>query len=164
MRNLLLFISVLGILSSCGGSKHVTHTEYSELQERDSTRYVERVIVDTIITPAETLEVEIPIEVLKVDTVMVFQKGRVKTKLVYQKGNIKVESTCDSLQQLILSYEKEIQSFKDKLSDQKVTKTEKIVIGIPAFYRVSAWVCGGLILAIIIYIAIKIVIKFYKPI
>ena len=144
-------------LFSCGSSKNVSHTTYSKLESHDSIAYVERTIVDTVVIPAETLEVQIPFEVLKLDTVMVFKNGRVQTEIRYINGNIELQSTVDSLEKLVLSTEKEFTSFKNEKSDEKEVFISEKVKGVGWFYKMSAWVSGILILALLIWGAIKLV-------
>lgn len=159
-----IVVSIALLLFSCGSSKNVSHTKYSSKEKLDSISYVERVIVDTFTVPAETLEVKVPFEVLKVDTIMVFKNGRVKTEIKYLNGNLELLSTVDSLNQLVLSKETLLQSFKDTKIDEKESFVSKKVKGVGWFYKMSAWVSGILILALLIWIAIKLVKKYYKPI
>lgn len=100
-------IALLGIalLASCQGTRQVTQ-EYSH--RKDSVVVREVVRVDTLhIAGAETT-IEVPVEVLRRDTVFVTRYRHAQARVSIQDGILTATATCDSLERLVLSYEREI--------------------------------------------------------
>jgi len=133
---IIILISIL--MWSCATKPHVTQ------YRSDSLVYVETVKIDTLRIPAETLQFRVPFYQLVRDTMYTQRKGRIETKLVYTNGNLSVLSTCDSLERLVLSYQ------KTWLKTNKETRTEK-----PPDKSFTWWLAVGAAITVALYFIIK---------
>ena len=126
---ILVFIAVM---SGCHTQELVNS---SVLNSSDSTSGVETLTIDTIDVPSEQLIIEVPVFIR--DTVIVEKEGRVSTKIVYRDGVISVTAKCDSLQELVVSRNREVSHFKSLLSQKdRAEKTSK-KRDIPWYYKLA---------------------------
>lgn len=145
--NQLIFIAVLAVITSCKSQKEVVqHTDKTD-SSRDSIVYIDKVVVDTIRIPSETLEIQVPVEVLKTDTVMVYKNGRASTKVVYRDGVLNLNTRCDSLEKLVLSTEKIL--IKERQRNTQLTEKnqsrEVMVRPVRWYYKAAFWVVMALV-------------------
>lgn len=153
----LIYISLVLALLSCKSHKQVTKQTVVSSIKKDSIVYIDRVKVDTVKIPAEVIEVQVPLEVFKTDTVLVYNKGRVSTKLVSNNGVLNFNTRCDSLEKLVLSTEKILikeRKAKDKLIEKSKSK-EVIVKSVGWYYKASLFIVIAIICGVIIYLLIK---------
>ena len=160
--NKLIIISLLLLFNSCRSHKKVvTQTTTSDIV-LDSVVYIDRVKIDTIKIPSEVLKVSVPLEVLRVDTVKTYQKGRITTKVVYRDGILNVDTRCDSLEKLVISTEKTLLKLKhrqEQLVHQSDSK-EVIIKEVKWYYKGSLWI---VIIFICFYVGKTIIKKGLMP-
>jgi hypothetical protein len=130
MKKLNLLLLVL-LFASCKTAKS---TQISQAKQKDSVSYVERVIVDTLKIPGDKIEIKIPCDDLKYQS---FSKGRAKVK-VEPKGNwYVITASCDSIEKLLISKEKETIRLSEKLKNNDSQK----VVGLTQLQ--SFWIVMG---------------------
>ena len=153
MKTLPVFLLML-ILVACN-AKHVTNSTKVNERTKDSIVYVDRVTVDTVKFPTETLVVRVPVTVFERDTVVVFKNGRASTKLVYQDKIITIHTQCDSLEKLVLSRDRQLLNLRSYIKESSTETKEKLKKEVPWYYKSALWICLGLILFLIIRFIVK---------
>ncbi len=153
----LIYILLIVLLFSCRTSSLIQKTDKS-LVKSDSTAYSYIMKVDTVTIPADTLRVEIPITVFERDTIIQYKNGRASTRIIYRDGKIRLDTKCDSLSKLVLSYEERL--FRSEKEREKLISSskEKIVKKIPFYYRWSLWVS----IVSVLYIALSLFFRKFK--
>jgi hypothetical protein len=135
-------ILLIGLFASC---RTVKTTEQVHEKQKDSISYVERVIIDTLKIPGDKIEIEIPCNELKSQS---FSKGRAKVKLEPKGNGYTVIVTCDSIEKLLLSKQREIFRLSDSLKQSNARKD----VGLSQWQ--SFWiVTGKLLMGLLILIA-----------
>jgi hypothetical protein len=155
-----LFLFVL--LAGC--NKHfkdtITNTSSNDVR-KDSISYIERLRVDTVVIPGDTVQVSVPVMVDCPDGA----KPEIKQTVINTEGkrssiHIKIDSSgqltasadCDALQQLVFTKDtqiKQLESDKDSLSQTSKTTITIQVKYIPKAYK---WAMGFSIIWILILI------------
>lgn len=143
----LIFISCLLFAFSC---KTVEHTVI-ESNVRDSVVYVDQTIVDTFKVPSETLEVFVPYEVFKYDTVIHFKSGRANTQVRSLNGMLKINTRCDSLEKILLSRNKYISQFH---TAKHATKTKSNIQPVRWYHK---WAIVGFVSLALLFIGLLII-------
>lgn len=151
--NIIILIATVLLLLGCRTVKEVSNNEVSATEHvSDSIVYIERVVVDTVQFPADTLRVQVPIELFSTDTVVVFEQGRATTQIVYKDSAIYLTTTCDSLEALVLSTEKVVIKQQKKINELKQNNTETVV-KTPWF--TSWWLPIGLLVLVLCFFIFK---------
>jgi len=114
--------------------------------------------IDTVTIPADTLRVEIPIRIFKRDTVIQYRNGRASTRIIYRDGKLTLDTKCDSLSKLVLSYEESLYRSQVEREVLIEISKEKITKGIPFYYKWSLWIS----IACMIYIVASIFLKKFE--
>lgn len=111
-------------LAGCSTSRKVS-TSDNHTSKMDSVRVVERVRIDTIRVASDTVRYKIPLSVIGsfTDTVFVFKSRVAKQEIKVSNGNLQFTSTCDSLEKLVLSYEREL--YRGSKFESNLKSTEK---------------------------------------
>lgn len=139
MKKLNLLLLVL-LFASC---KAVKNAQISQEKQKDSISYVERVIIDTLKIPGDKIVVQIPCDELKSQN---FSKGRAKVKVEPKGNGYVITASCDSIEKLLISKEKEIIRLSEKLKNsdsQKVTGLTQLQ---------SFWIVMGKIFMVVLII------------
>jgi len=151
MKAIILFISLI-FLTSCNPCKRLTRKCPPLI--RDSISYVETIKFDTItlVSPADTLFIQIPVEVPLENLVVVNETTGPKLKIEIKDGILEAEVICpeDSLKTVIAGLETE-------LNNQTTITIEKEVPvnHIPKI----AWICIIFTACTLIYIVTRVYIK-----
>jgi hypothetical protein len=139
MKKLNLLLLVV-LFASC---KTVKNTQISQEKQKDSISYVERVIVDTLKIPGDKIEIKIPCDDLKSQS---FSKGRAKVKVEPKGNGYVITASCDSIEKLLISKEKEIIRLSEKLKSNDSQK----VVGLTQLQ--SFWIVMGKIFMVLLII------------
>lgn len=105
IRHIIIALLGIALLASCQGTRQVTQ-EHSHREDSIMVREVVR--VDTLHIAGAQTTIEVPVEVLRRDTVFVTRYRHAQARVSIQDGILTATATCDSLERLVLSYEREI--------------------------------------------------------
>lgn len=144
MKNLSLIL-LIGLFVSCRSVKTVDKVYESQ---KDSISYVDRVIVDTLKIPGEKIEIELPCgEDLKPQS---FAQGRAKVKAEPKGNGYTIIVTCDSIEKIVLSREREIKHLKAEVKTLE-SKKEKGLTLMQSFWIGAGKFLSGLLLLILVF-------------
>lgn len=151
-------VMVLMVSTSC--NRKVTEAVVSSAVKLDSVSYVEKVRVDTFWTPAETITETIQLECDSLGQVKqvadAFRKGRASVVIRVVDNVVSVEANCDSIEQLLLSKDKLIQSLKQESNIESSIKETVTHIGIPWPYKMAAWIAAFYLIITLLWILWKV--------
>lgn len=136
---IITYILIIGLLASCRLQSSLQESSKQTSVSSDSTYFSSVVKIDTVTIPADTLRVEIPIEVFKRDTVIEYRNGRASTRIIYRDGKFDIKTQCDSLSELVLSYKERLfQSITEK--DELIKSKEEVIVKpVRWYYKASLW-------------------------
>lgn len=153
-----IYIVLIILLTSCRLTSSLIEKTDKTSVKSDSTNYSYIIKIDTVTIPADTLRVEIPITVFERDTIIQYKNGRASTRIIYKDGKIRLDTKCDSLSKLVLSYEEKLYQAQIEKEQLISISKEKITKRIPFYYRWSLWVS----IACLIYIALSLFFRKFK--
>ncbi len=139
----LIFIGALialMILNSCRTTKQYNN---SDSYKSDSLIYIEKIRIDTLRIKGDTIVTRILCNEIKRQTI---QSGRAKVDIepsLDGKGYL-LTATCDSLEKLIISYEKQIEKYKKDSNSVEKGKVETL-----SYWQIF-WIKTGQILTTIL--------------
>lgn len=148
MKLLPVYLLML-MLVGCNATRLTSSTQVSNVT-KDSLVYVDRVIVDTVKIPADTLFVEVPAEVFKRDTVVVYKNGRASTQIIYRNGKVTLNTRCDSLEKLVLSRDRQIYNLHKSINKTSTETKEKVNQRVPWYYKLAMLLVFGFVLFFIV--------------
>ncbi|MCT4580835.1 MAG: hypothetical protein N4A35_05400 [Flavobacteriales bacterium] len=153
----LIYIAITLLSFACKSHKTITEQTTSMSVKQDSVVYIDRVKIDTIKIPSEVIKVQVPYEVFKTDTVIIYQKGRAQTKIKSHNGLLSLDMRCDSLEKLVLSTEKLVlkqRNENDRLIERSRHK-EIIVNPVKWYYKASLFIVVALLIVLLLFLFIK---------
>ena len=158
MRNqlIILTISIVGSLTSCRTSESITNSA-TMVNKYDSVVIHEIVKVDTIRIPADSVIVQVPIVQLEHDTIIKYRSRSASVKMEVDHGQLRVTANCDSLERLVLSYEKLNTNYHRNVARKTHSEKLSVIQRVPWFYRASLWI----LIILLVVGAIGLVIKLY---
>ncbi len=128
----ILYITILIISLSCK-MRRTTSSSVSN----DSIIYIERVQVDTIKFPSDTIYKVFPLTTFLHDTIIEYRQGRASGSVQSKFQSLYITANCDSLERLVLSKQTEIQRLSK--TNKEVKEVIKIKKEIPRIYKMSLW-------------------------
>lgn len=137
---------------SCTASRDLTHTDLR--QTTDSVIIRQEVRVDTLRIAADSVVMRIPYSVAIHDTVIVVRNKWARARVVIRDSIAYITASCDSLQRLVLSYQKQVETYRATERNIEKTLTEKTNRILPRYILVIV----GVILLILIIV--KFLLKF----
>lgn len=127
-------ISLLLLVILFLGCKTVKTVDKSQEKLKDSISYVERVKIDTLIIPGEKVQIELPCDELKPHS---SAQGRANVKAEPKGNGYVVVFTCDSIEKLVISKEREIYRLKEALKDSNIKETVELT------FMQTFWIGAG---------------------
>lgn len=107
------------------GCKTVVESTDTNRYSSDSVKVKETVRVDTVFLPGATTQVRVPVEVLKTDTVIVTRNKHATQSIHVENGQVTATADCDSLEKLVLNYEREIERISSQKEDNNMVRHEE---------------------------------------
>lgn len=153
--NIIALLSIV-LLASCQGIRQVSQVQ--TVRSSDSIVVREVVRVDTLRIPGAQTTIEVPVEVLRRDTVLVARHGHATARLHIRDGMLTATAWCDSLVQLVLSHEREIYRLtKEAGHSSHISLTEQKARGPGGLLRIlyTLGVLGIITIVIIILLKIR---------
>lgn len=146
MRNVIIILiaSIVGVFVSCRTSESITSST-TTYNASDSVVVKEIVKVDTIQIPGDSILVHVPIFQLKHDTIIRYRSKTASIELAVDNGQLKATAQCDSLEKLVLSYEKSLTSYTAKESTKETSEKQKIV---PWYFKAGFWILASVAITI----------------
>lgn len=139
-----LSIILIGLLfANCRPVKSVEQTHE---KQKDSISYIERVKVDTIKIPGDKIEINLPCDQIRPQS---FAQGRGKVKAEPKGNGYTVVFTCDSIEKLVISKDKEINRLSEQLKTSDAKKTIELSFWDTFWIRIGKFLTGVLIAFII---------------
>lgn len=132
---------ILLVLVLCIGCRTTKITEHSQEKKKDSISYVERTKIDTIKIPGERVEIELPCDQIKPQS---SAQGRAKVKAEPKGNGYVVVLTCDSIEKLVISKDREIFRLSELLKDNQ----KKATLELTTLQKI--WIAGGKILFLLL--------------
>ncbi|QSW90695.1 hypothetical protein J0383_07765 [Flavobacterium endoglycinae] len=114
-------ISIILLVILFIGCKTVKTVEQSHEKRKDSISYVERVKIDTLKIPGEKIQIELPCDQIKPQSSF---QGRTKVKAQPNGNGYIITASCDSIEKIVISKDREINRLSEAL---KVNNTQKTV-------------------------------------
>lgn len=156
---ILVYMLVAGVLlTGCKTQREHLQSSAQLSEQTDSFRLVERVVVDTIRIARDTTAIQLPFIIYQYDTLVVrdtvFEKtsGRATVKAFVENGRITISAECDSIEKLVLHYDKLIERYRSTNTDLKTetsTSTRTTLPSIKIPLGVNIALAGFGVLAII---------------
>jgi hypothetical protein len=114
-------ISIILLVILCVGCRTIKTVEQTQETKKDSVSYIERVKIDTLRIPAEKIQIELPCNQLRPQS---SAQGRAKVKAEPRGNGYIVVLSCDSIEKIVISKDREINRLSQALqiSDSKKTK------------------------------------------
>lgn len=148
MYRILLYLGVMMIAVSCKVSRDQIKT--TETHTTDSTSYVETVRVDTLRIAADSVHIYVPYEVLRRDTIIQVRNRWAQARIEVRDSIVHLTANCDSLERLVLSYERQLLRFQTATAAVKDITVEKTNRLLPWY----GWAIGIAVLLLIIILKI----------
>lgn len=130
--------TILVVLILCVGCRTIKKTEHTQQTKKDSVSYIERIKIDTLKIPGEKIEIQLPCDQLKPQSAA---KGRAKVKAEPKGNGYIVVISCDSIEKLVISKNREIYRLNELLKNSSSTETKELT------FMQKLWIAGGKILA-----------------
>lgn len=145
-------ISLLLLVILFLGCKTVKTVDKSQEKRKDSISYVERVKIDTLIIPGEKVQIELPCDELKPQS---SAQGRANVKAEPKGNGYVVVFTCDSIEKLVISKEREIYRLKEALKDSNIKETVELT------FMQTFWIGAGklFIFLLVLVIIVKLLFR-----
>lgn len=134
-------ISIILLLVLCIGCRSKKTTVQSEVKQKDSISYIERVKIDTLKIPGDRIEIELPCDQIRPQS---SAQGRAKVKAEPRGNGYIVKFTCDSIEKIVISKDREIYRLNELLKIARSKETLELT------YMQKIWIAGGKILAFIL--------------
>lgn len=147
----LLHLVFITILMSCSTTKVKTAYNKEAFTEQHSI-YIERVQIDTVSIPADSIRVEIPFYVFETDTIIQYRNKRVSGTITTQNGVVSFDAKCDSLEKLVLSYRTQLKTYQ---SNETTTTSNKEEIKTPWYNKGFPFIWVGFTVMILLVIGNK---------
>ncbi len=135
-----LYMLVAGVLlTGCKTQREYFQSNALVNEQSDSIRYVERVKVDTIRIPRSEVTIQLPYFIYEYDTLVVrdtvFEKksGQATVQAAISNGQLTLSATCDSLEKIMLHYDRMIERYRTASSDKSTETTSHTQTTTPAF-------------------------------
>lgn len=134
----LILVFVALTLASCSTKRQAV--EVSTTQEAsDSSVFIQEVSIDTVVFQADSIVNDVQLEDLTEDTTISFTGGHVSTDIIVTDGVVSIKSTCDSLEQLVISYETRIAEYKDRSYSHSTNIEQTIIKEVAWYYKAALW-------------------------
>lgn len=154
MHKLSFLFLLLVIAAGCNTARKTTNN-HSTQSTTDSVFIREVVRVDTLHIPADSVVLYVPVDVLKRDTIIRYQSRWASTTVQSQNGRIKINATCDSLQRLVLNYQRELIHKNSQAKDQQQSEKQDCICIIPWYYKAALWLLAAVGLFIVLSLLLK---------
>ncbi len=140
MHNItIIFLVIIVGLTSCRTSEQITSSAISN-NSHDSVVIKEVVRVDTIRLAADSVMITTPVYSLQHDTIIKYRSRNASLKVEVTNGQLKATANCDSLERLVLSYEKSNTAYHKAETKGFHSDKLKIVQTVPWYYKASFWI------------------------
>lgn len=141
-------ISIILLVILFIGCRTVKTVEQSQEKRKDSISYVERVKIDTLKIPGEKIQIELPCDELKPQS---SAQGRAKVKAEPKGNGYVVVLTCDSIEKLVISKDRDIYRLKELLKDSNKKETLELT------FMQTFWIGAGklFISLLLLFIIVK---------
>ena len=138
-------ISIILLVILFLGCKTTKTIEQTQEKRKDSISYVERIKIDTLRIPGEIVQIELPCDQIKPKSAA---QGRANVKAEPKGDGYVVVFTCDSIQKLVISKDREIIRLSEALKNSKSEKT----IGLT--FMQTFWIGAGKLFALLLLLIV----------
>ncbi|MEO6176770.1 MAG: hypothetical protein ABIP27_16585 [Flavobacterium circumlabens] len=145
-------ISIILLVILFIGCRTVKTVDQSQETRKDSVSYIDRIKVDTIRIPGETVTMKLPCDQLKPQS---SAQGRANVKAEPKGDGYVVVFTCDSIEKLVISKNREIYRLSQELKNSNIEKTVELT------FLQTLWINLGklFVCLIILFIVVKLLVR-----
>lgn len=137
MKLSLVMLLICLALMACRTSKKF-QSETTAVRKTDSSVYQEKVKLDTLKAARETVSAAIPFTLLRDSLLPYYEKrnGRATVSIERVRDSIIITATCDSLEKIIVTLEKEKYALQ-MLNEFQQKNKEQVTIQLPLWFRLG---------------------------